>query len=128
MLKKVRMTVLASGSRGNSAVISAAGTSILVDAGLSCRELLRRMVVAGEEPERLNAILITHEHLDHVAGLAVLARKLQHSGVLYRANPQGLGAHAAAPDHDDVCQVAGACAARKGGKGGGSIRSSRSCP
>jgi phosphoribosyl 1,2-cyclic phosphodiesterase len=77
MLEKVRMTVLASGSRGNSAVISAAGTSILVDAGLSCRELLRRMALAGQEPADLDAILITHEHLDHVAGLAVLARKLQ---------------------------------------------------
>ena len=77
ILEGVRMTVLASGSKGNSAVISAAGTAILVDAGLSCRELLRRMAVAGEDPECLNAILITHEHLDHVAGLAVLARRLR---------------------------------------------------
>lgn len=70
------MTVLASGSKGNCAVVSAAGTSILVDAGLSCREILRRMALAGEDPATLDAILITHEHLDHVAGLAVLARKL----------------------------------------------------
>jgi phosphoribosyl 1,2-cyclic phosphodiesterase len=71
------MTVLASGSKGNATVIAAGETRILVDAGLSCRELMRRMVVAGEDPEALNAILITHEHLDHVAGLAVLARKLK---------------------------------------------------
>lgn len=70
------MTVLASGSKGNCAVISAAGTSVLVDAGLSCREILRRMAAAGEDPSRLHAILITHEHLDHVAGLSVLARRL----------------------------------------------------
>jgi len=71
------MTVLASGSKGNATVIAAGGTRILVDAGLSCRELLKRMAAVGEEPEQLNAILITHEHLDHVAGLAVLARRLK---------------------------------------------------
>jgi len=71
------MTVLASGSKGNSTVIASATTRILVDAGLSCRELLRRMELAGEDPASLSAILITHEHLDHVAGLAVLARRLK---------------------------------------------------
>src|SRR5580658_2764196 len=70
------MTVLASGSRGNATVIAAAGTRLLVDAGLSCRELLRRMALVGEDAAELDAILITHEHLDHVAGLAVLARRL----------------------------------------------------
>jgi len=58
-------------------MISGAGTSILVDAGLSCRELLRRMALVGEDPAKLDAIVITHEHLDHVAGLAVLARRLK---------------------------------------------------
>jgi phosphoribosyl 1,2-cyclic phosphodiesterase len=71
------MTVLASGSKGNATVIAAGSTRILVDAGLSCRELLRRMAAVGEEPEKLDAILITHEHLDHVAGLSVLARRLK---------------------------------------------------
>ena len=71
------MTVLASGSKGNSTVIASARTRILVDAGLSCRELLRRMEQAGEDPAALTAILITHEHQDHVAGLAVLARRLK---------------------------------------------------
>jgi phosphoribosyl 1,2-cyclic phosphodiesterase len=58
-------------------VISAGPTSVLVDAGLSCREILKRMALAGEHPAELDAILITHEHLDHVAGLSVLARKLK---------------------------------------------------
>ena len=71
------MTVLASGSKGNATVIAAGKTRLLVDAGLSCRELLRRLAAAGEEPEALDAILITHEHVDHVAGLAVLARRLR---------------------------------------------------
>jgi phosphoribosyl 1,2-cyclic phosphodiesterase len=70
------MTVLASGSKGNATVIAAGNTRLLVDAGLSCRELLKRMAAAGEDAESLDAILITHEHVDHVAGLAVLARRL----------------------------------------------------
>ena len=72
----VRFTVLASGSKGNSTVLSGGRTSILVDCGLSCRELFRRMKQAGEEPETLDAIIITHEHSDHVNGVAVTARKL----------------------------------------------------
>jgi phosphoribosyl 1,2-cyclic phosphodiesterase len=72
----VRFTVLASGSKGNATVLSGGRTRILVDCGLSCRELFRRMRQAGEEPETLDAILITHEHSDHVGGVAVTARKL----------------------------------------------------
>jgi len=72
----VRFTVLASGSKGNSAVVSGGHTRILVDAGLSCRELFRRMRQVGESPETLDAIIITHEHMDHIGGLAVTARKL----------------------------------------------------
>jgi phosphoribosyl 1,2-cyclic phosphodiesterase len=72
----VRFTVLASGSKGNSTVVSGGRTRILVDAGLSCRELFRRMKLAGEDPATLDAIVITHEHQDHVNGLAVAARKL----------------------------------------------------
>jgi len=71
------MTVLASGSKGNATVIAAGSTRILIDAGMSCRELMRRMAQVGEDPEALDAILITHEHLDHVAGLSVLARRLK---------------------------------------------------
>jgi phosphoribosyl 1,2-cyclic phosphodiesterase len=72
----MRMTVLASGSKGNSTVIASSCTRVLVDAGLSCRELLKRMSIAGEDPAALDAILITHEHQDHIAGLSVLARRL----------------------------------------------------
>ena len=75
-LGMMRMTVLASGSKGNSTVVATQRTRILVDAGLSCREILKRMQTAGEDPRSLDAILITHEHQDHVQGVAVLARKL----------------------------------------------------
>jgi phosphoribosyl 1,2-cyclic phosphodiesterase len=72
----VRFTVLASGSKGNATLITGGRTRILVDCGLSCREIFRRMRLAGEDPETLDAIVVTHEHMDHVNGLAVTARKL----------------------------------------------------
>ena len=72
----VRMTVLASGSRGNATVVTGGRTTVLVDAGVSCREIVKRMHAAGEDPGSLDAILITHEHQDHVQGLSVLARRL----------------------------------------------------
>ncbi len=74
--RMMRMTVLASGSKGNSTIVSSSRTRILVDAGLSCRELLKRMQMANEDPAAIDALLITHEHQDHVQGVAVLARKL----------------------------------------------------
>jgi phosphoribosyl 1,2-cyclic phosphodiesterase len=73
----LRMTVLASGSKGNCSVVASSRTRLLVDAGLSCRETLRRMAAVGEDPQMLTAILISHEHSDHVDGLPVLARKLR---------------------------------------------------
>jgi phosphoribosyl 1,2-cyclic phosphodiesterase len=72
----VSVSVLASGSRGNTAMVCSASTRILVDAGISCRETFRRMRAAGEDPNSLSAIVITHEHSDHVYGLATLAKKL----------------------------------------------------
>jgi phosphoribosyl 1,2-cyclic phosphodiesterase len=61
--------VLASGSTGNAAFLATSKTRILIDAGLSVRELTRRLAAIGERPEDIDAVLITHEHSDHVAGL-----------------------------------------------------------
>ncbi len=71
----VRVTVLASGSKGNCTVVTTNRTRIVLDAGLSCREIIKRMRLSGQEPEKLDAILITHEHQDHIQGLSVLARR-----------------------------------------------------
>src|ERR1700747_3682150 len=73
----VTVSVLASGSRGNSAVVQTSQTKILVDAGISCRETFKRMRTLGEDSRSLSAILVTHEHSDHIYGLATLARKLR---------------------------------------------------
>lgn len=71
------LAMLASGSDANSAIVGSGNTRILVDAGLSCRETFKRLRALGERPDELSAILITHEHSDHVAGLQRLAAKLR---------------------------------------------------
>jgi phosphoribosyl 1,2-cyclic phosphodiesterase len=73
----VTVSMLASGSQGNCAFVASTRTRILVDAGISCRETFKRMKALGEDPRSLSAILITHEHSDHVYGLAMLAKKLR---------------------------------------------------
>src|SRR5258706_178209 len=72
----MKLTVLGSGSTGNSVLLVANGTRVLVDAGLSSRETVRRMALMGEDPNALDGILITHEHGDHAGGLRVLMKDL----------------------------------------------------
>src|SRR5258707_12998932 len=73
----VSVSMLASGSKGNCALVASSRTKILVEAGTSCRETFKRLKSLGEDPQSLSAILITHEHSDHVYGLATLAKKLR---------------------------------------------------
>jgi len=68
-----RVTMLASGSSGNSTLLETSRTRLLVDAGLSKRETLRRLSVLGLRVEHLDGILVTHEHTDHSNGLAQLS-------------------------------------------------------
>ncbi len=67
--------VLASGSKGNAIYVSDGRTAILVDAGLSGIEIARRMQTAGLEMASLKAIVVSHEHSDHIRGVGVLARR-----------------------------------------------------
>jgi phosphoribosyl 1,2-cyclic phosphodiesterase len=62
------VSVLSSGSCGNSALIENDGRAILIDAGLSCRELDRRLSLFGVEPTQIEALVLTHEHTDHMRG------------------------------------------------------------
>jgi phosphoribosyl 1,2-cyclic phosphodiesterase len=73
----VSVAVLASGSRGNSTLLSSSKAHVLVDAGVSCREIAKRMKAMGVDPHCLSGILITHEHADHISGLRVLAKKFR---------------------------------------------------
>src|SRR6185503_2513044 len=70
----MRLIILGSGSSGNSVYIESAETSVLVDVGLSAKETARRMVEVGLDPSRLDAIIVTHEHSDHVKGVPVMSK------------------------------------------------------
>ncbi len=70
----MKLTVLGSGSTGNAILIVAGETRVLVDAGLSAKEISRRLVLVGEDIRQVDGILVTHEHGDHSGGLRVLSR------------------------------------------------------
>jgi phosphoribosyl 1,2-cyclic phosphodiesterase len=71
----VNFTILGSGSAGNCAYVETGETRILVDAGFSPRQIRTRLASIGRTPENLSAVLVTHEHSDHIAGLLGLADK-----------------------------------------------------
>lgn len=71
----MRFACLGSGSRGNALLVEAGATRLLVDCGFPLRETERRLAVLGAAGAELGAILVTHEHGDHIRGVAVLARR-----------------------------------------------------
>jgi phosphoribosyl 1,2-cyclic phosphodiesterase len=73
----VKFTILGSGSSGNCAYVETENCRVLIDAGFSPRQIRQRLASIGRTPENLTAILITHEHGDHIAGLLGLADKFQ---------------------------------------------------
>jgi phosphoribosyl 1,2-cyclic phosphodiesterase len=66
--------ILASGSSGNAILVEAGGKALLLDAGLSARELVKRLSAVGADPAGLDGIIISHEHSDHIKGAEILAR------------------------------------------------------
>jgi phosphoribosyl 1,2-cyclic phosphodiesterase len=73
----MRICILGSGSSGNATLIVAGETRVLVDCGLSGRELVRRIQAVGEDPARLSGVVVTHEHSDHARGLSIISRMLE---------------------------------------------------
>jgi phosphoribosyl 1,2-cyclic phosphodiesterase len=73
----MRFASLGSGSRGNATLIESGSTLVMVDCGFACREVTRRMARLGRSPEQLTAVLVTHEHGDHVRGVPALASKFR---------------------------------------------------
>src|SRR5690606_10405037 len=68
---------LNSGSNGNCYYIGNEEEAVLVDAGISCRETEKRMIKLGLSMQKVKAIFVSHEHSDHIRGIAVLAKKYQ---------------------------------------------------
>jgi len=71
----IRFVSLGSGSKGNALLVHAGTTRILIDCGLGIRTLTQRLGRVGVIPEQLDAVLVTHEHSDHSAGLQALQRR-----------------------------------------------------
>jgi phosphoribosyl 1,2-cyclic phosphodiesterase len=96
----ISFQTLASGSKGNAIVVSSMRTRILIDVGLSGKELQRRMHQAGMSTSDLHGVVVTHEHQDHVRGVGVLSRRYDLPVYLTRGTleslPQQVGALAQA--------------------------------
>ncbi|GAB6097787.1 MBL fold metallo-hydrolase [Desulfatiferula olefinivorans] len=71
----VSVCVLASGSKGNAIYLESCGTAILIDAGLSGKEIEKRLALRGLRPDALSAIVISHEHTDHIKGAGIFSRR-----------------------------------------------------
>jgi phosphoribosyl 1,2-cyclic phosphodiesterase len=93
----VQFTILGSGSSGNCAYLETAETRILIDAGLSGRQIRQRLASIGRAPETLGGILVTHEHTDHTQGLAIIASKLRIPLFCNRATQEALETNPSAP-------------------------------
>ena len=81
----MRVCTIASGSSGNCVFVSAGGTHVLIDAGISCRRISTALKALGVGLDDLSGVLITHEHADHVAGLATMTKN--HPVSLYATGP-----------------------------------------
>jgi phosphoribosyl 1,2-cyclic phosphodiesterase len=71
----IRFASLGSGSKGNATLVAAGDTLVMIDCGFSVRETGRRLARLGLAPEQLDAILVTHEHSDHISGVSGLSRR-----------------------------------------------------
>jgi phosphoribosyl 1,2-cyclic phosphodiesterase len=72
---ELRFSPLFSGSSGNAVYVAGPGCELLIDAGVSCARIAAEMNAIGANPRDISAILITHEHIDHIRGAGTFARK-----------------------------------------------------
>ena len=79
----MRFASLGSGSSGNATLICSGDTAVMLDCGFSVAETTRRLARVGVRPDELDAIIVTHEHDDHIGGVARLARR--HDVTVYDA-------------------------------------------
>ena len=86
----MRFAVLGSGSQGNGTLVAHEDTYVLVDCGFSLRETERRLLRLGVHPTQLSAILVTHEHADHVHGVGLLSRRYNLPVYMSRGTQRGM--------------------------------------
>ena len=98
----LKLHVLASGSKGNAAVVenAATGAGVLIDCGICKRDFLARCDEAGFDPARIEAVVVTHEHSDHVKGLGVVLRGLAKLGCTPTVYAHEACVHNSAPLQD----------------------------
>jgi len=99
----LRVVFLASGSRGNVTAVCSADDVILIDAGISARETRHRLAASDIDESLVRAVLLTHEHTDHVAGVRVLARSLGVPVIGTEGTLRGAGT--ALADVAEVCRI-----------------------
>ncbi|WP_346354008.1 MBL fold metallo-hydrolase [Azotosporobacter soli] len=99
----MQVHVLASGSTGNCIVLDFAHTRLLVDAGISTRRIKNGLAEIGLQPEELDGVFLTHEHRDHVNGLATLTKKYRLPVYATAATWQNMFCRAAIPD--ECCRI-----------------------
>ena len=71
----MKLCMLGSGSNGNAVLVQAGNTRILIDAGFSTRVMSKRLASIGVDPRSIEAVIVTHEHVDHAKGAAAGAKK-----------------------------------------------------
>jgi phosphoribosyl 1,2-cyclic phosphodiesterase len=99
----MRVTFLGSGSGGNCTLVGFGDTTVLVDCGFSAREVTTRLRALGEDPDRVGAIFVTHEHSDHSRGLRVFAKRIPVPLMASDGTAVAINAEAHGPiDHERV--------------------------
>ena len=94
----LQVSILASGSKGNSVYVELDGVRLLVDAGISAARITKGLGARGIEPQSIDAVLVTHEHIDHVRGLKTLAKQYHLPILATRGTLAGIDGGAAFED------------------------------
>ena len=94
----LQVSILASGSKGNSVYVELDGVRLLVDAGISAARITKGLRERGIEPQSIDAVLVTHEHIDHVRGLKTLAKQYHLPILATRGTLAGIDGGAAFED------------------------------